>query len=51
VTHHFGLDQRFERVDFAVVLALHEFHFTECTLTDDLERGVVLWPLAGAEEA
>ena len=50
-SYHFLLDQRLQRIDLAVVLALNKLDFSESTLTDDLESGEVVWLLLGSQES
>lgn len=51
ITYHLSLDKRLESVNLLIALPLHKFDFTECTLANDLQRCVVLWPLSSSEEA
>lgn len=48
---HLGLDEGLHGVDAVVGLLLHKLDFAECALANDLQRLVVLWLGAGAEEA
>lgn len=50
-SYHFLLDQRLQRIDLAVVLALNKLDFSESTLTDDLESGEVVWLLLRSQES
>jgi hypothetical protein len=50
-SYHFLLDQRLQRIDLAVILALNKLDFSESTLTDDLESGEVVWLLLCSQES
>ena len=51
ITHHLLFDQRFERIDLAIVAPLHELNLSKGTLADNLERGEVVGLFLGAQEA
>jgi hypothetical protein len=49
--YHFLLDQRLQRIDLAVVLALNKLDLSKSTLTDNLESGEVVWLLLCSQES
>ena len=50
-SYHLLLDQRLQRIDLAVVLALNKLDLSESTLADNLEGGEVVWLLLCSQES